>query len=173
MAATRHIGTIRITASGSVRLSYCAARTRNTNTTASTKANIAVLPALICWKASVVHSLAKPSGSVRGRELVHDLNRLALRIAGRGGAIDLGGGIEVVARNAVRAGDVGHGGEGAERNRVAVRVAHADFQHIADMLAVLVARLRGDAEGAAEQVEVVDVGRADEDLQRVEHVRAR
>ena len=31
-------------------------------------------------------------------------------------------------------------------------------------------RLRGDAEGSAEQVEVVDVGRADIDLQRVEHV---
>ena len=63
MAATRHIGTIRITASGSVRLSYCAASTRNTNTTASTKANMAVLPALICWNASEVHSVAKPSGS--------------------------------------------------------------------------------------------------------------
>ncbi len=54
--ATRHIGTIRMTASGSVRLSNCAASTRNTNTTASTKANIAVLPARNCWKASVVHS---------------------------------------------------------------------------------------------------------------------
>ena len=69
MAATRHIGTIMITASGSVRLSYCAARTRNTNTTASTKANIAVLPALICWKASVVHSVAKPSGRVSAASL--------------------------------------------------------------------------------------------------------
>ena len=49
MAATRHIGTIMITASGSVRLSYCAASTKNTNTTASKNANIAVLPALICW----------------------------------------------------------------------------------------------------------------------------
>ena len=40
----------------------------------------------------------------------------------------------------------------------------------ATSLAVLVAGLRHDAEGAAEQVEVVDVGRADIDLQRVEHV---
>ena len=47
MAATRHIGTIMITANGRVRLSYCAANTRNTNTTASKKANVAVLPALI------------------------------------------------------------------------------------------------------------------------------
>ena len=56
MEAMRHIGTIRMTASGSVRLSYWAASTRNTNTTASTKANTAVLPARCCWKASVVHS---------------------------------------------------------------------------------------------------------------------
>ena len=56
MEAIRHIGTIMITASGSVRLSNCAASTRNTNTTASTKAKIAVLPARNCWKASVVHS---------------------------------------------------------------------------------------------------------------------
>ena len=54
--AIRHIGTIRITASGSVRLSNCAASTRNTNTTASTKAKAAVLPARFCWNASVVHS---------------------------------------------------------------------------------------------------------------------
>ena len=44
------------------------------------------------------------------------------------------------------------------------------FSTSRDVLPVLVARLRGDAEGAAEQIEVVDVGRADEDLQRVEHV---
>jgi len=34
----------------------------------------------------------------------------------------------------------------------------------------LVAGLRGDAEGAPEQIKVVDIGRADKDLQRVEHV---
>ncbi len=54
--AMRHIGTMRITASGSVRLSYWAASTRNTNTTASAKAKTAVSPARSCWKASVVHS---------------------------------------------------------------------------------------------------------------------
>ena len=49
MEAIRHIGTIRMTASGSVRLSYWAASTRNTNTTASRKAKMAVLPARSCW----------------------------------------------------------------------------------------------------------------------------
>ena len=54
--ATRHIGTMRITASGMVRLSYWAASTRNTNTTASPNAKPDVLPALSCWNARVVHS---------------------------------------------------------------------------------------------------------------------
>ncbi len=49
MAATRHIGTIRITASGSIQLSYWAASSRKTNTTASPNATGAVLPAMICW----------------------------------------------------------------------------------------------------------------------------
>ena len=36
-AASRHIGTIRITASGSVQLSYCAASSRKTKTTEAAK----------------------------------------------------------------------------------------------------------------------------------------
>ena len=47
-AHSRHIGTTRMTASGSDQLSYCAASTRNTITTASAKTYMAVLPALIC-----------------------------------------------------------------------------------------------------------------------------
>ena len=44
-AASRHIGTIRITASGSAQLSYCAASSRNTNTTDAPNTKMAVLPA--------------------------------------------------------------------------------------------------------------------------------
>ena len=43
-----HIGTIRITASGRVSASYCAASTRKTNTTASTKISADELPACFC-----------------------------------------------------------------------------------------------------------------------------
>ena len=43
-----HIGTTRMTASGSDQLSYCAASTRKTNMTASAKTNMAVLPASSC-----------------------------------------------------------------------------------------------------------------------------
>ena len=49
MEAMMHIGTIRMTASGNVRLSYWAASTRKTKTTASRKAKTAVLPARNCW----------------------------------------------------------------------------------------------------------------------------
>ena len=45
IALKRHIGTTRITASGSDQLSYCAASTRNTITTAKPKMYIAVFPA--------------------------------------------------------------------------------------------------------------------------------
>ena len=45
---SRHIGTTRMTASGNVQLSYCAASTRNTNTTANAKKYMAVLPAWRC-----------------------------------------------------------------------------------------------------------------------------
>ncbi|MNX99728.1 hypothetical protein D3C86_1321940 [compost metagenome] len=49
MAASRLIGTIRITASGSVRLSYWAASTRNTSSTHSGKIHTPALPARMSW----------------------------------------------------------------------------------------------------------------------------
>ena len=44
------------------------------------------------------------------------------------------------------------------------------LQHVLGVLAVVAVGLRDHAEGAAEQVEVVDIGRAEIDLQRGEHV---
>ena len=52
----RHIGTTRITASGNDQLSYWAASTRNTSTTASKNTSIAVLPVCSCSRANSVHS---------------------------------------------------------------------------------------------------------------------
>ena len=48
IADSKHMGTIRMMASGRNRLSYCAASTRNTNSTQMGNTNIAVLPARIC-----------------------------------------------------------------------------------------------------------------------------
>ncbi len=57
------IGTIRMTASGKVQLSYCAASTRNTSSTHSGNTIIIVLPARISWNVSSVHSYVIPFGS--------------------------------------------------------------------------------------------------------------
>jgi hypothetical protein len=56
--------------------------------------------------------------------------------------------------------------EGAERYGFAIVIAHADIKHVSCVDAVFVERLRDDAIGASEQVEVVDIGRAEIDLQR-------
>src|SRR5262249_58201659 len=53
---SRHIGTTRITARGSDQLSYCAASTRKTSTTARKNTHMAVLPACNWSSASSVHS---------------------------------------------------------------------------------------------------------------------
>ena len=60
---SRHIGTTRITAKGSDQLSYCAASTRKTRTTASAKTYIAVLPAWSCRYVSSVQSNAIERGN--------------------------------------------------------------------------------------------------------------
>ena len=51
-------------------------------------------------------------------------------------------------------------------------VAHADLEHVLRVQPVGGVRLRGDAEDAAQQIEVVDVGGAQIGLQRAEHVGA-
>ena len=52
------------------------------------------------------------------RQLLHDLDRLALAVAGRGRAIEFGRRIEIIARHAVGPGDGPHRGEGAERHGI-------------------------------------------------------
>ena len=86
---SRHIGTTRITASGSFQLSYCAASTRKTKITASAKTPMAVLPAWSCMKASSVQSEAIDRGSSAVGDLLHHRDRLARagarrRVAGDG-----------------------------------------------------------------------------------------
>src|SRR5262245_53073436 len=53
---SKHNGTTRMTANGSVQLSYKADSARNTNTTARPKTMPVVLPSLICMNISSVHS---------------------------------------------------------------------------------------------------------------------
>src|SRR5437868_2062648 len=65
MEQSRHIGTTRMTASGSDQLSYWAASTRNTATTDAKKAKTAVLPACSSRNASSLHSAFMPGRNSR------------------------------------------------------------------------------------------------------------
>ena len=72
-----------MTASGSDQLSYCAASTRNTSTTASTNTHMAVLPVWSCSSASSVHSVRIDGGKLFLATLLHQLDGLAGADAGR------------------------------------------------------------------------------------------
>ena len=88
-STSRHIGTTRMTASGSDQLSYCAASTRKTSTTASAKTIMAVLPAC----SSQVGQLGPLVGHRRAAARCSascsiDVDRLAGADARRGVAVD-------------------------------------------------------------------------------------
>ena len=53
---TSAMGTVRITAAGSIQLSYCAASTRKTSVIDSAKMKYAWLPISFSWYESPVHS---------------------------------------------------------------------------------------------------------------------
>ncbi len=87
---SKHIGTTRITASGSDQLSYWAASTRKTRTTARMKANMAVLPVWSCKSASSVHCGAHGLRQLLLDQLLHGLDRLARAGPGAGLQVDRG-----------------------------------------------------------------------------------
>ena len=96
MAESRHMGTIRITASGSAQLSYCAERIRNTNITQIGNTISAVLPAVFCWIREIGRFVAK---AVRQRVLENPLDRgggLTGRDARGALTVDVGRQINVV-----------------------------------------------------------------------------
>ena len=76
MAHSRHIGTMRMTASGSDQLSYCAASTRKTSRTHSGKTNggVAGQPLLV---GQVGPLEADAVGQRLARQALHDGHRLA------------------------------------------------------------------------------------------------
>jgi hypothetical protein len=81
--------------------------------------------------------------------------------------------IEIVARDAVGAGDVAEIHHAAEHHHVAGGIAGAQPRQIGALFAERQVGLRGDVIGAAEQVEVVDVGRAEIGLDGFVDVRNR
>ena len=96
--------------------------------------------------------------------------RLAGRVAGRGAAVDVGGEEAVVAHGALRPGARLHLQQRRQRHHLAASRAHLQLADVVGARAELRVRLHAHRIGAAEPVEVVDVERAEIDLQRVEHV---
>ena len=84
IADTMHIGTMRITASGSVQLSYCAASTRNASSTHSGKISVELPRERISWYERSVHSKATPAGSF-SRASFSSASSAALELSARRG----------------------------------------------------------------------------------------
>ena len=96
-----------------------------------------------------------------------------MEVPGCGAALDLGRRIEIVARHPIGPADVAEGRDRAERHHRALVAARLQPADLAQLLAERSIGLGRDPEGAAEQVEVVDVDRADIDLERFEHLLGR
>ncbi len=109
IAASRHIGTMRMMANGSVRLSYWAASTRNTNSTHSGNTNCVVLPETSCWYARSVHSKLMPRGKLSVRIFAIAVCACPELKPRCGAAVDVGGTIGVIPLHDVRTEGFIHG----------------------------------------------------------------
>ena len=103
-------------------------------------------------------------------DLLQGVDGLPLGIAGDGRGIEFRRRIQVVARDPIRAGNVANRRERPERHGLAAPIAHPDLQDITGFSTIERVGLRGDPECPSEQIEIVDVGRTDIDLERAEHV---
>ena len=116
-------------------------------------------------------------GEARGqnffRETFDGSQRVARAGAGRGLAAEVGGREHVVARDFVGAAHFLHGRDGTERNHSAGVIARLEQADVVGTQAKLRVGLRGDAIGAAEEGEVVHVGRTEIGLERAEDIAQR
>jgi hypothetical protein len=111
---------------------------------------------------------AEAGGKALGHHL-HRRDRLAGREAPGRLAIDLDRGEEIVAGDAIGAGLVLEGRDRTDRHHAARIGARLQLRDVGCVVAEGCIRLSGHAEGAAEQIEVVDVCGAQIDLERLEH----
>src|SRR5690606_6496012 len=91
--------------------------------------------------------------------------------AGRGVALHGHRYVHVVALNERRAGDIADLDQRAERHQLAAGGAHLQLQYVLAVDAELLVGLRLHLVDAAEGVEIVDVGSAEIDRQRLEDLR--
>ena len=134
---SRHIGTTRMTASGSDQLSYRADSARKTASTASANTTTVVLPSRICRKINSVHSVPIERGSVSLASAFIS----AMAVAGTGprqqAAGDGSGGVEIVALHEDRAADLARVDQGAQRHHEPLVVADIKQVDIVDPRAEL------------------------------------
>ena len=103
--------------------------------------------------------VAEAVGQHLRRQILHRRKRGTGGGAGLGAALDLGRRIEIVARHPIGPADVAEGRDRAERHHRALIAARLQPADLAQLLAERRIGLGRDPEGAAEQVEVVDVDR--------------
>jgi hypothetical protein len=131
-----------------------------------------VAPPDDCFSCSArpVHSYEKPGGRVASASFFHAGDGLTGRDARRRLALQLSRGEQVVANDPRRTGILPQGRDRADRHHGAGGRTGLQVGDVGDVVTRRRLRLRRHPEGAAQEVEVVDVGRAQIDPQRVEHV---
>ena len=108
---------------------------------------------------------AETIGEPLGGEFFHSRQGIAGGVARQRAPLDLCGGIKIIARHAVRPGDVAELGDRADRHHLAFVVARLQIDDVADLVAEWRIGLGRYPVGPAQIIEVVDVGRAEIDLQ--------
>ena len=169
----RHSGTTRITASGRDQLSYSAARARKTQATASPKTYIAVLPARICMEHQFGPLFAHRERQRLPGRLVDRGDRLARADSRLDGAHHGGGRVEIVAIDENGAADLTHIGQRAHADHLPLAVPHLQEVDVGHFVAELPVGLNGHLPVASEDVEAINVERAEIDLQRLVNVLQR
>ena len=158
-----------MTASGSVQLSYCAARTRKTSTTASRNASHGGVAGLELKEREFRPFRAHLGGQrVASRGGLQPGDRFAGADAGRRRAVHRRRRIEIVALHHGRTGHFLNRHERANRDHHAAIVLHLQPLEIVGLAAEIAAGLHVDLPRPAEAVEIVDVQRAEIDLQRID-----
>ena len=104
-----------------------------------------------------------------GCNLFHRYERLAARIALEGIALQLGGRIEIITDHAIRPAVIPEAHDGSEWDCGAGVRTGAQALHIRNVVAERRIRLRRDAIGASEEIEIIDIARSEIGAERLEH----
>ena len=96
-----------------------------------------------------------------------------MRVARQHAPLNLSGGIEIIARHPIRPGDVAKLRHRPDRHHLALVVARLQIDDITDLITGRRIGLRRNPVGPPEIIEVVDIGRAEIDLQCLENAVGR